>query len=70
MVFMLMLAVTGLPLIFHDEIEHLLEDEVVAPVMPAGTPHLSLDSRYLRPQSSDIPLTSFSRRVARITRMW
>ena len=43
MVFMLMLCITGLPLIFHDEIEHLLEDEVAAPVMPAGTPHLSLD---------------------------
>ncbi len=33
-----MLCVTGLPLIFHDEIDDLLEDEIAAPVMPAGTP--------------------------------
>jgi uncharacterized iron-regulated membrane protein len=43
MLFMLMLCVTGLPLIFHEEIEHLLEDEVAVPAMPAGTPDLSLD---------------------------
>lgn len=43
MLFMLMLCVTGLPLIFHDEIEHLLEDEIEAPAMAAGTPELSLD---------------------------
>lgn len=42
-VFMLLLCVTGLPLIFHDEIAHLAGDSVSAPPMPAGTPHLPLD---------------------------
>ncbi|MEH6565690.1 MAG: PepSY domain-containing protein [Halopseudomonas sp.] len=41
--FLLMLCITGLPLIFHEEIDHLLEDEVEAPPMPAGTPDASLD---------------------------
>ncbi|WP_257165796.1 PepSY domain-containing protein [Bradyrhizobium sp. SRS-191] len=43
MIFMLMLCLTGLPLIFHDEINHLLEDEIAAPAMPADTPILPLD---------------------------
>ena len=43
MLFLLMLCVTGLPLVFHDEIEGLLEDEIAAPAMPEGTPRLSLD---------------------------
>ena len=43
MLFLLMLCVTGLPLIFHDEIDHLLEDEIAAPVMPPDTPLVSLD---------------------------
>ncbi|MHC4043253.1 PepSY-associated TM helix domain-containing protein [Bradyrhizobium sp. 23AC] len=43
MLFLLMLCVTGLPLIFHDEIDDLLEDEIAAPAMPEGTPRLSLD---------------------------
>lgn len=42
-VFMLLLCLTGLPLIFHHEIGHLLGTEVEAPEMPAGTPHASLD---------------------------
>ncbi|WP_284409954.1 PepSY domain-containing protein [Acidovorax sp. SUPP3334] len=42
-VFMLLLCLTGLPLIFHHEIGHLLGTEVQAPAMPAGTPHVSLD---------------------------
>jgi len=41
-VFMLLLCVTGLPLIFHEEIEH-LTGVVEAPPMPAGTPNASLD---------------------------
>lgn len=41
--FLLMLCITGLPLIFHHELEHLLEDEVEAPAMPADTPMTSLD---------------------------
>ncbi|CCD91040.1 putative uncharacterized iron-regulated membrane protein [Bradyrhizobium sp. ORS 375] len=43
MIFLLMLCLTGLPLIFHDEINHLLEDEISAPAMPADTPVLPLD---------------------------
>ncbi|WP_315123306.1 PepSY domain-containing protein [Comamonas antarctica] len=42
-VFMLLLCLTGLPLIFHHEIGHLLGTEVEVPEMPAGTPHASLD---------------------------
>lgn len=43
MIFLLMLCLTGLPLIFHDEISHYLEDEISAPTMPTGTPVLPLD---------------------------
>ncbi len=42
-VFMLLLCLTGLPLIFHHEIGHLLGTEVEAPPMPADTPRASLD---------------------------
>ena len=42
-VFMLLLCITGLPLIFHHEIGHLLGTEVEAPPMPADTPRASLD---------------------------
>lgn len=41
--FMLLLCLTGLPLIFHDEIGHALGTGVEAPAMPPGTPHISLD---------------------------
>jgi len=41
--FMLHLCITGLPLIFHDEIDHLSGDAVEAPVLPAGTPAVSMD---------------------------
>lgn len=41
-VFLLMLAITGLPLIFHHEIEHLLGDAPEFREMPADTPHLDL----------------------------
>ncbi|MBU1359052.1 MAG: PepSY domain-containing protein [Gammaproteobacteria bacterium] len=43
-VFMLLLCVTGLPLIFHHEIGHLLGTEVESPKMPPGTPRASLDT--------------------------
>jgi uncharacterized iron-regulated membrane protein len=43
-VFMLLLCLTGLPLIFHHEIGHLLGDEVEAPEMPAGTKPASMDN--------------------------
>jgi uncharacterized iron-regulated membrane protein len=42
-IFMLLLAVTGLPLIFHDEIDDLIGDGISLPSMPAGTPAVSLD---------------------------
>ncbi|HWK63232.1 MAG TPA: PepSY domain-containing protein [Eoetvoesiella sp.] len=42
-VFMLLLCLTGLPLIFHHEIGHLLGTEVEAPQMPADTPRASID---------------------------
>ncbi|CAN7329089.1 PepSY domain-containing protein [Acidovorax sp. Leaf78] len=42
-VFMLLLCLTGLPLIFHHELGHLLGTEVEAPPMPAHTPRASLD---------------------------
>jgi len=41
-VFMLMLCITGLPLIFH-EIDHLLHEKVQAAPVPEGTPLASLD---------------------------
>jgi len=42
-VFLLMLCITGLPLIFHHEIDHLLGNEPELPSLPAGTPVASLD---------------------------
>lgn len=41
--FMLLLCLTGLPLIFHHEIGHLLGDEVEAPEMPVGTQMANMD---------------------------
>ena len=42
--FMLLLCITGLPLIFHHEIGHLLGTETEAPEMAPGTPYASLDA--------------------------
>jgi uncharacterized iron-regulated membrane protein len=42
-VFLLMLCLTGLPLIFHEEIEELEGKGYLAPEMPAHTPKASLD---------------------------
>lgn len=44
MVFMLMLCLTGLPLIFHHELNGVLGYEPEVPAMPAGTAHVSLDT--------------------------
>lgn len=41
--FMLLLCLTGLPLIFHHEIGHLLGTEIEAPKMPTNTPLVSMD---------------------------
>ncbi|WP_297836347.1 PepSY domain-containing protein [Pseudomonas sp.] len=46
-VFLLMLAVTGLPLIFHHEIDHLLGNSPDLKQMPANTPSLSLQELVL-----------------------
>ena len=55
MVFMLMLCVTGLPLIFHDEIDDLFEEHVVVPVLPKEVRSKSTDeviaaAKRLRPR--------------------
>ena len=42
-IFMLLLCLTGLPLIFHHEIGHLLGTEVEAPDMAADAPRVSMD---------------------------
>ncbi|WP_374402920.1 PepSY-associated TM helix domain-containing protein [Niveibacterium sp.] len=52
--FMLLLCLTGLPLIFHHEIGHLLGTEVEAPSMPADTPRVSLD-RVLEAARAQFP---------------
>lgn len=41
--FLLMLCFTGLPLIFYEEIDHLLEDEVEVTAVTAGAPKYSKD---------------------------
>ncbi|MGU3539833.1 PepSY-associated TM helix domain-containing protein [Methylobacterium sp. A54F] len=43
MVFLLMLCLTGLPLIFHHELDHLLGYEPAVPELAVGTPSLPLD---------------------------
>ena len=42
-VFMLLLCITGLPLLFHDEIDGLLHEEIPAATVPPGTPPANLD---------------------------
>ncbi len=49
--FMLLLCLTGLPLIFHHEIAHLLGNEVEAPELPAGTQFASMDDVVASAQS-------------------
>ena len=41
--FLLLLCITGLPLIFHHEIDELLGNAAEPRDLPAGTPHASLD---------------------------
>ncbi|MGK9066995.1 PepSY-associated TM helix domain-containing protein [Stutzerimonas chloritidismutans] len=41
--FILMLCLTGLPLVFSHEIEHLAGDEIEAPAMPEGAPRAPVD---------------------------
>ena len=41
--FMLLLCITGLPLIFHEQIDELLHEQVKPAEVPAGTPKADLD---------------------------
>lgn len=50
-VFMLLLCLTGLPLIFSHEISHFLGDEVEPPQMPANTQFASMDDVVASAQS-------------------
>src|SRR5262245_39226922 len=43
-VFLLLLCLTGLPLIFHHELDHLLGNAVEPPEMAADAPRASLDA--------------------------
>lgn len=58
--FLLMLCVTGLPLIFHEEIDALTGDKPALATLPANTPLLSLDAILTRALAStrrgDVPL--------------
>lgn len=49
--FMLLLCLTGLPLIFHHEIGHLTGTEIEAPRMPPGTPAASVNKVLAAAQS-------------------
>ena len=42
-IFMLLLCLTGLPLIYHHDIDHFLGNAVEAPAMPADTPRANAD---------------------------
>ncbi len=47
-VFMLLLCLTGLPLIFHHEIEHFSDDAITTEAMPEDTPRHNLDEVVAR----------------------
>lgn len=46
--FLLMLCLTGLPLIFHEEINELTGKEAQAPAMPEGTPKMKVDDLLVK----------------------
>ena len=50
-VFLLLLALTGLPLVFHHEIDHLLGNEPELAQMPADTPQLNLEQRVAKAEA-------------------
>ena len=61
--FILMLCLTGLPLIFSHEIDHLAGSEIEAPLMPEGTPHTSVDqvaAEAVRAYPGLVPLYFFA----------
>lgn len=49
--FLLMLCITGVPLIFSHEINNVLGNDVAAPAMPAHTPHASMDTMLAKVQN-------------------
>ena len=49
--FLLLLALTGLPLIFHHEIDHLLGNEPELAQLPADTPQLNLEQLVAKAQA-------------------
>ena len=49
--FLLLLALTGLPLVFHHEIDHLLGNEPQLAPMPADTPQLNLEQLVAKAQA-------------------
>ncbi len=49
--FLLLLALTGLPLIFHHEIDDLLGNEPELAQLPADTPHLNLEQLVAKAQA-------------------
>ncbi len=71
--FLLMLCLTGLPLIFHDEIARATDDRPPLAALPPGTPWLSLDTllaRAMAGRAHDVPIyVSFDvdRPVANVT---
>jgi len=74
MVFMLMLCVTGLPLIFHHELNHVLGYESEPADVPAGTPFVSLDKiveagKAQRPQDV-VQLVFFDRDEPNVAFVW
>ncbi|MES2027257.1 MAG: PepSY-associated TM helix domain-containing protein [Pseudomonadota bacterium] len=70
-IFMLLLCVTGLPLIFHHEIGHLLGTEIEAAEMPANTPRISMDRviEIAKAQHSD-KVGMFASQEADDDRIW
>lgn len=54
MLFLLMLCITGLPLIFYHEIEHALGNSIEGPEMPPDTPYVSLD-KVVEQAKAEIP---------------
>jgi uncharacterized iron-regulated membrane protein len=69
--FMLLLCITGLPLIFHHEIDHLTGNEVQAPPLPASTANASLD-RILASANARYPdrIVQFASQLADAPRLW
>ncbi|MCO7545218.1 PepSY-associated TM helix domain-containing protein [Stutzerimonas nitrititolerans] len=61
--FILLLCLTGLPLIFSHEIDHLTGAEIEAPPMPEGTPRVSVDqvaAEAVRTYPELVPLYFFA----------